>query len=505
MPSSFVNRHTLSKPFRQFLLLVGVGLIFPQLLLADDWPQFRGPNCTGISATTKPLPVTFSETKNLLWSADVGDGVGCPVVAAGRTFVSGIVGDETIRLSAFDAASGKSLWHRDWATGKLPEIHKTNSHASTTPAADADRVYFYFSTLGLIAVDAKTGADVWHQKLPSPFFVFKWGPAMSPVLYKDKVLFCQDDDLFPAFYAFDKKSGQVLWKDNRDDMAVNYSHPVICQAEQGDEIVVAGTGLLIGYDPDNGKRLWQSRTLLRNIKTTPVSHDGTVYISLQSSGIANQWLATADRSETGNSDGKLSKAEMQAFVGETKIPDVFYKKTFDRGDANQDGFLEGAELDVAFLSPDNFAGATFDVEEPGNEFVMAVRGGGRGDVTESHLLWKHETKYTDHIVSPFVHHGRMLLLKGGGITTLFETEAGKLVRDAKRIPNACEYFASPIYGDGKIYIAGENGFVVVLKDSPKYEVLAKNDMGDSIVGTPAIADGRIFVRTRAKLLAVGQK
>lgn len=505
MPTLNTNPRMPHRRVVQLFVLIGAAILLPTSLLADDWPQFRGPNCSGISATTTSLPVEFSPTKNLLWSAEVGNGVGCPVVAAGRTFVSGMVGEETIRLSAFDAASGKLLWQRDWATGKLPEVHKTNSHASTTPAADADRVYFYFSTLGLIAVDAKTGNDVWHQKLPPPFFVFKWGPAMSPVLYKDKVLFCQDDDLFPAFYAFDKTTGEIVWKDDRGDMVVNYSHPVICQTERGDEIVVAGTGLLIGYHPDTGQRLWQARTLLRNIKTTPVSHDGTIYISLQSSGIANQWLATADRSETGNNDGKLSKAEMQAFVGETKIPEEFYAKTFDRGDVNKDGVLEGEELDIAFLSPDNFAGATFEVEDPANEFIMAVRGGGRGDVTETHLLWKHQTKYTDHIVSPFVHDGRMLLLKGGGITTVFETSKGESLRDAKRIPNGGDYFASPIYGDGKIYAAGENGVVVVLRDSPDYEVLAKNDMGDSIVGTPAIADGRLFIRTREKLLAVGLK
>ena len=65
--------------------------------------------------------------------------------------------------------------------------------ASPAPAADAERVYFYFSTLGLKALDARTGRDVWHKKLPVPFFVFKWGPAMSPVLYRDMVLFCQDE------------------------------------------------------------------------------------------------------------------------------------------------------------------------------------------------------------------------------------------------------------------------------------------------------------------------
>ena len=245
-----------------------------------------------------------------------------------------------------------------------------------------------------------------------------------------------------------------------------------------------------------------SRTLLRNIKTTPVSIDGVIYISLQSSGIANQWLATADRSDTGNKDGKLSKAEMQAFVGEEKIPETFFKKTFDRGDLNKDGFLEGRELDLAFLNPDNFAGARFDVENPADEFILAIRGGGRGDVSESHLLWKHNTKYTDHIVSPLVVDGRMLLIKGGGIGTRFETDKGESLWGPKRIQNAGEYFASPVYGDGKIYVAGENGNVVVLENGPDLKILAKNDLGESVLGTPAIADGRLFFRTRTSLICV---
>lgn len=470
---------------------------------AEDWPQFRGPNCSGIASSPHSLPAEFSDTQNVRWKASPGDGIGSPVVAAGRVFTSGMVDDETVGLFAFDAKTGDQLWKRTWPAGDLPDVHKTNSHASTTPAADADHCYFYFSTLGMVCVDAASGEDVWHRKLPVPYFVFKWGPGMSPTLYKDKVLFVQDDDLHPAFYAFNKADGSIAWKDDRGDMAVNYSHPVICETPDGDEIVVAGTGLLIGYDPDSGKRLWKARTLLRNIKTTPVSHDGVIYISLQSAGIANQWLATSDRQFGGNNDGKLTKAEMQAFVGERPIPPEFFKRTFDRGDLNKDGVLEGEELDVAFLNPDNFAGARFDDENPADEFVLAVKGGGRGDVTETHVVWKHETKYTDHIVSPLVTDGRMLLVKGGGIATCFETKAGTPVGQPKRIQNDGEYFASPILGDGKIYVAGENGNVVVLANSPDFEILAKNDLGDPVLGTPAIADGTLFFRTRSHLIAVG--
>ncbi len=87
----------------------------------------------------------------------------------------------------------------------------------------------------------------------------------------------------------------------------------------------------------------------------------------------------------------------------------------------------------------------------------------------------------------------------------FDIKTGKTLWGPKRIDNASDYFASPIYADGKIYVAGENGIIVVLKSSAKLEILAKNDIGDSVVGTPAIADGRLYVRTRSKLVCVGLK
>ncbi|MEZ6129219.1 MAG: PQQ-binding-like beta-propeller repeat protein [Planctomycetaceae bacterium] len=489
---------------RSALICVLVGHLFVEAndAFAADWPQFRGPNCTGVSTETAPLPVTFSDTENVKWTVKLGDGIGCPVVAAGRVITSGMVDDTTIGLYAYDADSGKELWQRSWPIGDVDEIHKTNSYAATTPAADDERVYFYFSTLGMVAVDAATGKDVWKKELPVPYFVFKWGAGMSPVLYKDLLLFCQDDDLHPAFYAFDKRTGEVRWKDDRNDMAVNYSHPVICSTDKGDEIVVGGTGLLVGYEPADGRRLWYARTLLRNIKTTPVSRDGIIYIALQSGGIANQWLASVDRAETGNSDGKLTRDEVQAFVGKRPVPEAFYRKTFEKGDLDGDGDLEGEELDIAFLNSDNFAGAAYDAENPAQEFILAVRGGGRGDVTDTHVLWKHPTKHTDHIVSPMVVDNRMTLVKAGGIATCFDTEDGSAVYGPARIRNEGDYFASPVYGDGKIYVASENGKVVVLANGDKADVLAVNDMGDSILGSPAIADGALFIRTRKSLVKI---
>jgi outer membrane protein assembly factor BamB len=490
-------------------------------LAAEDWPQFRGPNCTGLSTSTKGLPVEFSASKNVGWSAELGDSVSSPTVAAGRVFstawIGSKAGQQKFAVFAFEATTGRKLWQREWSPGAkpLPAIQEVNSYASCTPAADAERVYVYFSRIGMTALDASTGKTVWHRALAEPFYIFDWGPGMSPVLYGNLLLFCQDDDLAPALYAIDKKTGNILWQDDRSDMAVCYSHPVICETPQGPEVVVAGTGKVLGYDIATGKRKWAVELFCRNIKTTPVSLNGIVYVSVESYGMSYQWLATADL----NGDGKITKEEIKLSRKDkgAGIPEAFWQK-FDRGDLNKDGALDAEEIDRAFLHPSNRggllarevlarAGSEKDWKKWNDELqkeasIQAVRGGGSGDVTKTHVLWKHKTKAADHLVSPLVVDGRLLLVKGQGLCSGFETAQGKTLWSLQRIGNASNHLASPVAGDGKIYVAGANGTIVVLASGPQLKVLARNDMGESIVGTPAIADGRLYVRTRTKLYCI---
>lgn len=507
----------------RYAVIASLALAFvSSSLFAEDWPQFRGPNCTGVSTSKKSLPLEFSAKKNVRWSAELGDGIGSPAVAGGRVFSTAMVGkkagEEKLVVFALDADSGKKLWQTEMAAGSkpLPPLHEINTYASASPAADAERVYVYFSRTGLTAFDAKTGDKVWNLPLPEPFFIFDWGPGMSPVLYKDTLFFCQDDDVFPALYAVDKKTGKLLWKDDRSDMAVSYSHPVICETAKGAELVVAGTGKVVGYDLATGKRVWAAELFCRNIKTTPCSVDGVVYISLESFGISYQWRAVADPEGT----GKVTREGIKASRKDkgAGIPDAFWKK-FERGDTNKDGVLEGDEIDKAFLDPSNQGGvlnseATRRGGDPKDwrkwnddlqkeSFIQAIRGGGSGDVTKTHMVWRIKTKTPDHVVSPLVVDGRMWLIKSGGFASCFEVKGERLFQQ-ERIDNSSRFLASPIAGDGKIYVTGENGVIVVLASAPQVKVLAKNDMGESCLATPAIADGRLFIRTRTKLYCIGE-
>jgi outer membrane protein assembly factor BamB len=511
------------RAFLAFMALCGASLsVQADAPAAEDWPQFRGPNCTGVSPSKKALPHEFSPTKNVRWSVVLGDGINSPAVAAGRVFSTSISDpkgkEPKLLVHAFDAATGERLWQREVPAGAkpLPAINEANSYASASPAADAERVYVYFLRVGLIAFDAKTGAKVWELPLPEPFFIFDWGPGLSPVLYGDKLFFCQDDDVFPALYAVDKKTGKVLWKDDRSDMAVSYSHPVVCETPRGPELVVAGTGKVLGYDLATGNRKWAAELNCRNIKTTPVSRDGVVYVSVQSCGMSYQWRAVADL----NGDGKITREEIKASRKDkgAGIPEAFWKK-FERGDRNKDGVLEGEEIDLAFLDPSNKGGILdresrrrggdntdwrkWDAELQSDSSIQAIEGGGKGDVTKTHVLWKVQTKAPDHLVSPVLDDGRVLLFKSGGLVSSFGADKGGLLGDRRRIGITSSILAQPVSGDGKIYVAGQDGKVVVLACGPDLKVLARNDMAEECVATPAIAGGRLYFRTRTKLYCIG--
>jgi outer membrane protein assembly factor BamB len=452
----------------------------------EDWPQFRGQNCSGISTSTA-LPTEFSFQDKVAWQAALGDGIGSPAVVAGRVYSTGLTGPAQFSVFCHDAATGQEQWRRDFETGELPRITPPNSHASSTPACDGQRVYVYFSTLGLLALNVEDGQTAWGMPLAVPAYLMDWGAGASPIVYGDSVIFLQDDDLTPYLLCVEAATGSPRWRTPRPDMLAGYATPVLCETDGRTDVVVAGTGKMKGYDPATGEERWTCNTLLRTIMTTPVVADGVIYIAVQSYGDSGrilklallEWLDT-------NQDARLTKDE---------TPVEFHDK-FAISDRNGDGALGDEELDTAFQHPDNMVG--------GGNIIQAIRGGGSGDVTDSHLLWNLTKPYPSSLSSPLVVGGKLLVVKAGGLSSCFDAAAGTPLWERKRLGSLGEYYASPVAADGKIYIASKNGFVVVLADEPALNVLARNDMGEEILATPAIADGRIYIRTREKLYCIAE-
>ena len=453
---------------------------------ADDWKQFRGPNATGVSAETG-LPTEFSYEENVVWSKKLGRGIASPVIANGKTFITEMADDKTFVIAAHDSESGKQIWRKAYPVSGLPEITSPNEHASSTPATDGDRVYVYFSTLGLLALDAQSGEQIWQRDVQMPYYLLGWGPANSPIIHEDIVIFNIDDDLDAFLMAVDKYTGKLRWRTPRPEMLGGFATPVVCTANGRTDIVMAGSGKMKGYNPKTGKQVWTCDSLLRTIMTTPVVQGENIYMSVQSYGDTDRVLkyALLQWRDT-NQDGKLQRTELEK---------AFHKK-FDKGDKNKDGVLVDEEIDAAFQSPKNMVG--------GGNIIQSIRGGGKGNVTKTHLDWNIDNKAPSNIASPLVYDNRLFVVKKGGISAAFDLSDGKTIWTKKRIRNLGNYYASPIAGDGKIYVTGENGFIIVLKAGETVEVLAKNDMGDSCVATPAISNGHLYIRTLNGIYCVGK-
>jgi outer membrane protein assembly factor BamB len=472
-----------------FCGLAAVGIMFPTLLYAEDWAQFRGPNATGVAAESTHPPIEFSAEHNVRWSLNLGKGVACPIVADGRCYVTEMTAAGKFAVLGLDAASGKQLWKSEFDAGRrLPEITPPNEHASSTPAADGERVFVHFSTIGLLALDAKTGDELWRYELPEPFYLMGWGAANSPIVYRDTVIFNLDDDLASYLIALDVRSGSVRWLTDRPEMLGGYAVPVLCTANGRTDVVVAGSGKMKGYDPATGKELWTCNSLLRTIMVTPVVQDDRMYITAQSYGDTDRVLkfALLQWRDT-NQDEKLAKDELEP---------AFHAK-FDKGDHNKDGYLVGDEIDDAFQAKTNRVG--------GGNIIQAIRGGGNGDVTKTHLIYNFDHQTPSNIASPLAYRGRLLMVKKGGISAAFNLEDGSTIWTKKRIRNFGNYYASPIAAGDRIYVPGENGNIVVLKSGPTLEVLSKNDIGDSVIATPAIANNRLYVRTLHKIFCFSEE
>jgi len=182
---------------------------------ADDWPQWRGPNRDGISRETGWLADWPAEGPKKLWEADVGIGFSSMSVSRGRVFTMGNV-NETDVIWCFDAETGKLLWKHEYpCSSKDPNGYPG---PRCTPTVDGDRVYAVSRHGHFFCLDFNTGKVLWSKDFARDFGAVspKWGFAGSPLIENDRVLCEVNATNGASVVAFDKRTGNVLWKNGRE-------------------------------------------------------------------------------------------------------------------------------------------------------------------------------------------------------------------------------------------------------------------------------------------------
>ena len=236
--------------FLSFLLLTTLPLH------AENWPQWRGPRLDGTSAD--PAPVHWSATENVIWKTPLsGSGHASPIIWNDRIFT--VSADETTNdrvLLCLDRANGAILWKTIVLTAPPEPIHRLNSHASSTPATDGERVFTAFLDKDQVVVAAHdfTGRPLWLKR-PGRFSSMH-GFCSSPIVHRDKVIVNCDHDGDGYIVALAREDGRELWRIDRPNKTRSYCVPIIRTVAGRTQMVLSGSKCVASYDPDTGKLLW---------------------------------------------------------------------------------------------------------------------------------------------------------------------------------------------------------------------------------------------------------
>lgn len=436
---------------------LGIAIVFttalcagsPRSALAENWPNWRGPEGNGVSRETG-LPVTWSEKAGIAWKCPLPQwGTSTPAIWGDSIFLTSHVDDQRLVLVKINKKTGQIVWTREVGTGKTDRqpltlkskdqrgrqaFHNTQNLASPSPVTDGEVVVVHFGNGDLAAYDFE-GQRLWIRNLQKEHgqYTIWWGHANSPVLCGDLVISvcmqdtCADltDQRAPSYLvAHDKRTGQEKWKTLRPTDALaeygdSYTTPLLWKNGPRTELIVMGGQILDGYDPATGKRLWNLSGLEGNrVITGPVIADGVLYL-------------------------------------------------------------------------------TQGMRKP----VLAVKLGGEGDRPKEDILW-HFDRGTPDTPTPVVSGGLLFLVTDNGIAKCLDAKTGELQWE-QRLKG--EYRASPLAAEGRIYFLNMKGLATVVAASKRFERLADNQLDDDTIASPLASDGKLFVRGHKSLYCLEKK
>ncbi len=454
----------------------------PQSHPDDAWPQFRGPNGSAVSLSGN-FPIHFGPNSNVVWKTALPSGHSSPCIWGNKIFLTGFA-EGQLQTICLDRVDGKISWRRSLTPGRIERGASTGNPAASTPATDGQRVYVYFGAFGLAAYDFE-GTEIWRKPLPVP--VTQHGAGTSPIVADGRVVLSSDQDVDSYLLAVDAQTGKTIWKTARDEFRRGFSTPLFWPPDRPEVIVLPGTLRLVAYDFKTGAARWHVNGLPNEMVASPAAGDGLIFVAGWTPGAGSRSLPTFEALlEQGDRDhdGRLTREE---------APPGPARQHFLYIDANKDGFAtrdEWESIARIFASSENV--------------LIAVRPGGLGDVTATRVLWK-QKRGLPYVPSPLFYDHRVFLIKNGGLVSSFDAKTGRACYQEERIGVVGDYYSSPVAAAGKICVASQSGAVTILKSGETLEVLARNNLGEPIIATPAIVGETLYVRTLNFLYAFSEQ
>jgi outer membrane protein assembly factor BamB len=405
------------------------------------WPQWRGPSGQGLCDDTR-VPLKWGEKENLLWQTPLpGAGNSTPVVWGDRLYLTAADGRDRLVL-CIRTTDGKLLWRQTAAKGVEPEkTHAWNGYASASCATDGERVYAFFGTPGLFCYD-RDGRLLWQHS----FGIFTsgagWGTAASPFLFEDLVIQNCDND-----------GPKGLPKGTRGEAAAM---------------------ALVALDKKTGEVRWTTpRNQGRGFSTPRLAAVAGGRVDLLLNGPEGLWGYDP---HTGKELWRCTRTDPR----------------------DQHRFGEPMPVDdgkVLFVSSGR----------PGP--CQALRLPDRGDVTGSHVVWEQSRKGHRDVGSPILWQGRIYAADKEGILSCIDLATGRDLYTARL--GGSKSLASPLVVRDKLLFLLDDGVSVVVEPGDTFKVLHRNRLGGGHAldfnASPAVADGRLFLRSQSMLYCVAER
>jgi outer membrane protein assembly factor BamB len=407
---------------------------------AENWPSFRGPTRQGIS-TEKGLPLWWSAESNLVWKTPVpGTGWSSPIIWEDRIFVTTATDNGTsCHIISVDAKTGKILWDKEVFTQVPRRKEGKNSYATPTPTTDGKQVFVVFGDGSVASLDF-SGAIIWTNREVQ--FYSRHGLGASPLIYENLLIMPYDGS--------NPVSAAGNYPNNTPEERLGWQLPW-------------DRAIIVALDRKTGTRVWtgkRGQSRIAHVSPILVKHAGeTQLVSCAGDAIQGFDPKTGERIWSVFSQGE----------GVTPSP------------AAGEGLL--------------FTSSGFE-----KTTLRAVKLGGKGDVTQTHIAWEERkgtpTQPSLLYVSPYLY-----AIADSGVAHCYKAATGEIVWEERIGGNHC---ASPVYADGKIYFLSEAGETTIIEAGPQFKEVARNSVNEKCQASIAISGKRLFIRSEKNLFCIGR-